>query len=936
MGKKNILRKDKPAATSGRASFALDFDTVPEPHYVAAASRSYLLTSVSTATTAARSVSAKDLVLLVALVVLAVALRLRALDWPNSVVFDEVHFGGFALKYIQGKFFMDVHPPLVKLMFAWIAQWGGFTGDFAFEKIGDVFPPSVPYVLMRLFPAVLGVFTVVLAYLTLRSSGVRPAVAFAAASCLNMDNSHITISRYILLDSPLLFFIAAAVYALKKFEVQQPFSLPWFRSLFSCGVALGFALSSKWVGLFTLAWVGISCVIHMWFLIGDLNVSLVTVIKHAAARVSVLLALPVAIYLYVFSIHFTALPNNGLGSGFMSPAFKFGMEDSNLPRSTTAQVGFGSVVTLRHVNTRAGYLHSHNHVYPAGSQQQQVTLYPHIDANNEWLIEPYNMSMPTNFTAITDGMKIRLKHIVSQKRLHSHDEKPPVSERDWQKEVSCYGFDNFQGDPNDDWVVEIIKHKTPEGEAQETVKAIDTIFRLRHAMSGNYLFSCELKLPEWGFGQQEVTAAGQGARPLTHWFIETNSNDLLAEEEKEEISYRALSFWEKLWESHKVMFDINDSLTTYHAYQSSPHFWPLLTRGINYWYKDRAQIYFIGNPVVWWSSTVCLIAFAAYVLVSILKWQTGKNVAANKNVFNFNAQMFSYFAGWLVHYAPFYIMGRLLFLHHYIPAYYFAILGLGHVLDLLVSATQKYGRAMYSVIAVYLTLALAAYYSLSPLIDGQPWLKKQCASSKLLSSWDYNCEERFESWEEYNSFTPSAATASTTSSVNVINEASHTVQTVSAPLKKAEPSVEEVVDNPPPAETHKGQIPSESFPGAPVEEPHAEQEDTPTIEKNEQPSEAIDTVGKDDEVAKEITDIKNPQIAEPAPAAAAQPVAAEPAPAAEPASAANAENVAAEHVDAEHVAEAVPAPAAGAKSIEAEADVKAEESDMSLNEVEMA
>ena len=72
----------------------------------------------------------------------------------------------------------------------------------------------------------------------------------------------------------------------------------------------------------------------------------------------------------------------------MSSAFRAGLQGNKIPRDITEQVGLGSVVTIRHVDTQGGYLHSHEHFYQTGSKQQQITLYPHLDSNNKWLIEP--------------------------------------------------------------------------------------------------------------------------------------------------------------------------------------------------------------------------------------------------------------------------------------------------------------------------------------------------------------------------------------------------------------------------------------------------------------------------------------------------------------------------------------------------------------------
>lgn len=813
-------KQQQPAASAS----LLTADTVAEPQYAAGTERAYLVTEIPPAVTAARTVTSKEYPLLAVLVLVGAYVRMAGLAHPNSVVFDEVHFGGFAKKYILGRFFMDVHPPLAKMLFAAVATLGGFDGSFDFAAIGDVYPLSVPYVLMRGLPAAMGLATVLLCYLTLRASGVRPIVSFLTALCLLFENSFVTISRYILLDAPLVFFIAAAIYAFKKFEVQQPFSLGWYRALLSCSVSLGLAFSSKWVGLFTIAWVGICCVVHMWLLIGDLKVSPCVVVKHAVARASFLLGIPVVLYLFMFSIHFELLGNDGDGSAFMSSAFRAGLNGSTVPRVTDAQVGYGSVVSIRHVNTKGGYLHSHAHFYEGGSKQQQITLYPHLDNNNNWLIEPYNESIPNHFVPITDGTKIRLKHINTHRRLHSHDEKPPVSERDWQKEVSCYGYEGFGGDANDDWVVEVVKHKTPAN-AQNEVKAMQTIFRLKHAMSGHYLFSSEVKLPAWGFEQQEVSAASQGARPLTHWYVETNQNHL--NNVTETASYPKLSFLEKVIESHKTMWKINSGLTSHHNWQSDPYEWPLLLRGINYWSKDHTQIYFLGNPVVWWTASACLVGFAIHAFISLIKWQSGVAIASKKAVFNYNLQVFLYAGGWAVHYIPFFIMGRQLFLHHYLPAQYFAILGLGHFFDLLVSSSKLFARPAYGGVVAFTIATIIAFNILSPLISGQQWTKAQCLSSKLVNGWDYDCNNFFNQLAEYKSYSASSlASGAPATTTTVVNEAAKTLQFVEPEVQKQQPKESEEVEAPPAAETHSGEIPIDEHGNIiykqPLEAPHGE------------------------------------------------------------------------------------------------------------------
>lgn len=94
-------------------------------------------------------------------------------------------FGGFASKYIKGRFFMDVHPPLAKLLitlFGWLA---GFNGDFDFKEIGkDYLEPGVPYVAMRLFPAICGILLAPTMFLTLKAAGCRTFTAAMGAGLI--------------------------------------------------------------------------------------------------------------------------------------------------------------------------------------------------------------------------------------------------------------------------------------------------------------------------------------------------------------------------------------------------------------------------------------------------------------------------------------------------------------------------------------------------------------------------------------------------------------------------------------------------------------------------------------------------------------------------------------------------------------------------------
>ncbi|KAL8383568.1 hypothetical protein RB595_010660 [Gaeumannomyces hyphopodioides] len=726
-----------------------------------------------------------DYQVMIGITLVAAAVRLFRIYQPTSVVFDEVHFGGFASKYIKGRFFMDVHPPLAKLLITLAGWLAGFDGEFDFKEIGkDYLEPKVPYVAMRLFPAVCGILLAPTMFLTLKAIGCRTIIAMVGACLIIFENGLLTQARLILLDSPLMITTAFTALAFSSFTNQheqgpsKAFGPSWWFWLAMTGLGLGANFSIKWVGLFTIAWVGSLTLVQLWVLWGDYkSVTVRLFAKHFMARVLCLIVIPAIFYMGMFAIHFVCLVNPGDGDGFMSSEFQSTLNSKGM-QDVPVDVLMGSRVAIRHLNTQGGYLHSHPLMYPTGSKQQQITLYPHKDENNYWVLENQTQPLDPNGVQINgtnawnnitplpyikDGDVLRLYHTPTHRRLHSHDVRPPVTEAEWQNEVSAYGYEGFDGDANDFFRVEIIKKKSASGVARERLRTIDTKFRLIHVMTGCALFSHKVKLPDWASEQQEVTCARGGTMPNSIWYIEANEHAQL-EDSAEKVNYRKPGFFSKFIELNTVMWKTNAGLVESHAWDSRPDAWPLLKRGINFWGKDHRQIYLMGNPVVWYTSTLAVVIYVFFKAIAVLRWQRSCNDYANVTFKRFDYEIGSSVLGWALHYFPFYLMQRQLFLHHYFPALYFAVIAWCQVMDFTLTRFKGIGLRenpmVGKAIAVgFLSVSIVAFMLFQPLAYGNAWTKSECSRVKLLKGWDWDCNNFLDSYDAYASLTVAAPSA---------------------------------------------------------------------------------------------------------------------------------------------------------------------------------
>lgn len=138
--------------------------------------------------------------------------------------------------------------------------------------------------------------------------------------------------------------------------------------------------------------------------------------------------------------------------------------------SQISQVTCGSLIKLMNVNAGVR-LHSHKIKYGSGSGQQSVTgTDKQEDINSYWQIRSSEAAKPcVRGTPIACGSKLRLTHLDSQKNLHSHHFKSPLSRN---QEVSAFGEDG-EGDSGDVWTV-LCGGSSWEMSSQVRFKHVDT------------------------------------------------------------------------------------------------------------------------------------------------------------------------------------------------------------------------------------------------------------------------------------------------------------------------------------------------------------------------------------------------------------------------------------------------------------------------------
>ena len=201
-------------------------------------------------------------------------------------------------------------------------------------------------------------------------------------------------------------------------------------------------------------------------------------------------------------------------------------------------------------------------------------------------------------------------------------------------------------------------------------------------------------------------------------------------------------------ESQNILSDIF-SFVQGHAFASRPTEWPLMRRGVAYWMDQSTnrQIFCIGNPLVWWAGSACVLLYAALAGIYLLRRQRSVYDMARGEWNMFAICVYLVVGGYVINFIPYFPSNKLLFVHSYLPALLFKLIAIPVLADHLYSVFFVRFPLLQNVVkvccVVYCLAVVWCFHYFSAFTYGTKALgAKDIRSKKWLATWDFLSHSR--------------------------------------------------------------------------------------------------------------------------------------------------------------------------------------------------
>lgn len=670
----------------------------------------------------------------------ALCTRLYKIGNPNYPLEEEFQLVSRINHYLRGEVFVAYNPPFVTLFYTFLAKLFGYNINNIEDFQVDVPYQHFPYYPLRVVSGIFGSLSIVLAYKTLRSTGVNHLISSFGAYLLLVENSLITQERFILNDGVYIFFISLFIASHKAQDVEKKFSVAWFKHVCIASVTLGLILASHWSGLYLLIYSFGSDIFEIWTLIGDVHITFKYVWKNFIIKSSLYCTIALTIYFSIIRIHLNALGSKGPAYNLLSPEYQASLENNHLS-NTFSTVNFGSTVMFRHF--RSGkYLHSHEDYYSSSGHQQVTLLNNYDDYNNLFKILATKGESETVYSnAITSPYRVRITHEHTQSSLViDSNNKPPISEQEYNSEVTTDTDFNFNEDNEKRYTFKLkISNKYSKNDAAKNgLRAIDSVFQIYNEENGCYLAGTPLVLHE-GFseGQNEVICIKEPSYESSLWYLDWNDNPTYTINKKR-VVFKKISFLSKMGQIHKNLF--KKLYVGYAGYKEDDKTnvldWILLKKGYIHWlnYDDHRVIYLLGNFIAYYLIAASVIVYSLFKVLQLATFNPFQSVSSlDTATYTYDRKTADYMLLYILVLVPMVIVKVDLNVCNYLPAVFVGILIVSQMLQW---AFEKVTTITYVLLAVFTLLSTLAYMRFSPIIYGLPWTFEQCFKLMASPDWD--------------------------------------------------------------------------------------------------------------------------------------------------------------------------------------------------------
>ena len=170
-------------------------------------------------------------------------------------------------------------------------------------------------------------------------------------------------------------------------------------------------------------------------------------------------------------------------------------------------------------------------------------------------------------------------------------------------------------------------------------------------------------------------------------------------------------FVEDLRVAHRTMIAANAGMVATHPDASLPLTWPIMKVPPYFWSGETAVEYLIGNPVVWWGSSVLIVVLIVnFGLARVTQIKLAPRPSSSR--------LWWLLIAYVLAYLPFFRVTRILFLYHYLTPLVFALACVLIWLEEMGwTRPESAGRQRASYYAV-MAAAVVGFLLMSPLTYG--------------------------------------------------------------------------------------------------------------------------------------------------------------------------------------------------------------------------